>query len=454
MVVANIFVSKTLYSVYFSQEEEKMIENAKLVANRAKTYLDARRIKIYEGDIHALSYNQSVIIGARIMILNHKGMVLSDSERNAEGQYLDTEEVKEALGRNVSAGVQNYEGKGNMLYVTAPIIAQDDLVGISLLIYPLTQIHYKVKEVTHVMNAIFAIGILSSVFLGYVFATLFSRPIQIFAKTIKEIAKGNLNKKVEIKTRDEFSQLALSFNIMSTKLAQIDEERKNFVANVSHELKTPLSIIKVFTGTLMHEPPTDINAYREFIADIDGEIDRLNHIVDELLLLVNTDEKTLKLNLRRVDLNKLLYKLQQNLILVAHQKNILVDFRNEKSIYATVDEEKIYQVLLNLGNNAVKYTPNGGKIILEIWEKDDFVRIQIIDNGIGIAALDKEKIFERFYRTDKARGRKTGGAGLGLSIAKQIILLHQGKIEVESEVGKGSTFSIDLPKYLKMMGDQ
>jgi len=452
MLITNVFVSKTLYSIYLSQIEEKMLENAWLVANRAKTYLDVRRFKIYEGDIHSLVFNQSLIIGARIMIVDTDGIVISDSERKMEGEEVNYEEIDVALNRNGISKVHNeIKDIGPVLYVSAPIISENEIMGASFISYSLKEIQNKVNEITKVLNVIFAGGIVACFFMGFVFATVFSKPIKTFTKTIKRMARGDLNQKVEIKTHDEFRQLAIAFNIMSTKLAETEEERKEFVANVSHELKTPLSIIKLFTSSLQNSEETNIEAYKDFINDIDGEIDRLNHIVEELLLLVNSDNKTLKLKFEDTPLNEMLYKLQQRLVFIAHEKQILVVFDTEKEFKVKVDREKFYQILLNIGNNAVKYTPNGGKITLDIGENDLFVIISIEDTGIGIADKDISKIFDRFYRTDKARGRKTGGAGLGLSIAQRIVRLHQGKIEVESEIGKGTVFKVYIPKDLQMI---
>jgi len=229
------------------------------------------------------------------------------------------------------------------------------------------------------------------------------------------------------------------------KLDQVDKQRKEFVANVSHELRTPLSSIKLLSESLIHQNEDNIMIYREFLKDIDSEIDRLNNIIDDLLSLVDMDKEQLTINYKTTYVNYLLEKIISRLKPLADKKSISLSFIAGQRVQIKMDTEKIQQALINIIHNAIKYTPNGGQVKVRLYSDGKFIVIKIRDNGMGIPKESLSYIFERFYRVDKARSRNTGGTGLGLAIAKQVVNLHQGDITVESEVGKGSIFYVRIP---------
>lgn len=261
------------------------------------------------------------------------------------------------------------------------------------------------------------------------------------------MSKGHLNQRIDIRGSGEFRQLGESFNIMSEKLEDLDNARNEFVSNASHELKTPLSAIKVLTESLLHMGIDDPEIYKEFLSDINFEIDRLNSIITDLLALVQLDKQSgaVQLNKEPVDLAKLAIRTLKSLQLLAEQKNITIGISNDDEVVVEGDSTKLQQVISNLVDNAIKYTPEGGRVSIDVNRSPEFAVLRVSDTGIGIPPEDLSRIFDRFFRVDKARSRNTGGTGLGLSIANRIVLMHGGYLRVYSQEGKGSTFYIELP---------
>ncbi|MBS4537148.1 HAMP domain-containing protein [Clostridium sp. D2Q-11] len=384
-------------------------------------------------------------INSRIIIIDNDNKVKVDSREEFIGDTFKHEEVQKALKGNSAANIYNYKEYGRLMYTSVPIILNSKIIGAALISTSIDNIYSRVEDIE---NALYIISFISTLFIAlisFILANIFSKPIKKFTNAIMNMAKGNLNQRVDIDTNDEFSQLASAFNIMSTKLDQVDIQRKDFVANVSHELRTPLSSIKLLSESLLHQDNAGVEIYREFLTDIDSEIDRLNNIIDDLLTLVDLDKERLNLNYKVTYVNYLLEKIITRLKPIADKKNISISYKAEEKLQINLDKDKIQQSIINIVHNAIKYTPNGGNVEVKLHSDGKNVVIEISDDGIGIPNKDLEHIFERFYRVDKARTRNTGGTGLGLSIAYQIVTLHQGKIEVESEVDKGTTFYIKLP---------
>lgn len=227
---------------------------------------------------------------------------------------------------------------------------------------------------------------------------------------------------------------------------KLDNMRKEFVANVSHELKTPITTIKSYAETLMENDDLDEELSNKFLTVIDNECDRMTRIVRALLQLSNLDYKKTKWNKVNIDVEKLIRDSCMKLDLSFKEKNHLLIIDIEENLPNIVgDKDGIEQVILNIISNSIKYTPSNGEIDIFAKEVDDGILVRIKDNGMGIPEKDMERIFERFYRVDKARSRELGGTGLGLSIAKQIIESHDGKIHLESEFNKGTIVDIILP---------
>jgi two-component system, OmpR family, phosphate regulon sensor histidine kinase PhoR len=234
-----------------------------------------------------------------------------------------------------------------------------------------------------------------------------------------------------------------------TELKKLEQMRKDFVANVSHELKTPITSIKGFSETLLDGAMNDQATLEAFLEIILKESDRLQVLIQELLDLSKIEQQGFRLTIGKVDLVKEANEVIEILKGKAAQKDILLKLlQTSDDAIIEGDADRLKQVLINLVSNAITYTPNGGNVDITLTVQEDYVSVVVQDSGIGIEKSEITRIFERFYRVDKARSRNSGGTGLGLAIVKHIVEAHKGQIEVESQIGKGTTFSIKLFKKL------
>ena len=235
-----------------------------------------------------------------------------------------------------------------------------------------------------------------------------------------------------------------------TRLKQLENIRKDFVANVSHELRTPLSIIKGYVETLLEEPPADAVTSRQFLETIQRHSRRLESLIGDLLSISALESQQAHLHVAPVSLLATASAVVEELSQLARDKKIAVVLEMPADLPAVpADAQRLHQIFVNLLDNAIKYTPAGGQVRITAAQKNDWVEVCVADNGPGIAVEHVSRIFERFYRVDKARSRELGGTGLGLAIVKHIIQAHAGKVWVESELGKGSRFYFTLPAEVR-----
>lgn len=227
------------------------------------------------------------------------------------------------------------------------------------------------------------------------------------------------------------------------------DKQKQFAADASHELRTPLAVVMASADLLLADKSISNPFLREVIEDLKGEVKKMSKLVSDLLTVARSDNNALKVKIQKFDLKEILEQNIRMMTPLAEKKNIKLIGANFKKATVQGDEQKIKQLVLILVDNAIKYTPNGGQVFVTLEKiEDDRVIFSVKDSGIGIAKEDQERIFERFYRVDKARSREMGGNGLGLSIATEILRLHDGKIKVESDLGKGTKFTVELKTVL------
>jgi len=389
--------------------------------------------------------------GGRFLILNDNGVVLLDSFSVLSGRRLHLPEVLDIMFEDMDASYGFHqidtetEGRIWSANYTSAIISEYENIGILVYSQNIQDIVDRSAGITTTFTAITIatsiIIILISLFLsGYI-----TKPIKQLRDFAAKIAKGELHQRIKIAGNNEISDLGETFNTMSERLENMDAMKSEFVSNASHELKTPLSSIKILAQSLIYEKNADEGVVKEFLEDINTEMDRLNDIISDLLLLTKIEDVESALNLTEFRLNELLKKVLASVMPIADNKDIELSLDIKDKIVLNGDELKLRIAIVNLIENAVKYTGEGGKVMVRIYRNEDIAKIEVEDNGPGIHVDELDKIFERFYRVDKARARKTGGTGLGLHISQRIAMLHGGSITVKSTYGRGSVFTLSIP---------
>ena len=225
----------------------------------------------------------------------------------------------------------------------------------------------------------------------------------------------------------------------------LDDSRNEFVSNVSHELKTPLTSMKVLADSLLLQEDAPVELYKEFMGDMSEEIERENKIINDLLSLVKMDKTASTMNIKLENMNELVEKILKRLRPIAATRNVELVFESFRPVSAEVDETKISLAISNLVENAIKYNNENGWVHVSLNADHKNCYIEVADSGIGIPAEAQEHIFERFYRVDKSHSREIGGTGLGLAIARNAVVMHRGAIKVFSQPSEGTTFTIRIP---------
>ena len=288
------------------------------------------------------------------------------------------------------------------------------------------------------------LGLLIASIVGFVLAGTALAPISRITRTAQSIAHSNdLSRRIEEKPKnDEVGRLAATFNEMLGRIEELFRAQQRFVADVSHELRSPLTAIRGNLDLLRRGAMEDADARQAALSAVDSEASRMQRLVVDLLLLARADAG-IEIQKQIVELDTLLLDVYRQVRLTA--PHIKVNLGGEDQITVNGDPDRLKQLFLNLMDNAIKYTPSGGQVTLSFGRNGDGAQISVTDTGVGIPPQDLEKVFDRFYRVDKARSREKGGTGLGLSIARWIVDQHGGKIDVTSQVGKGTTFTVWLP---------
>ena len=311
--------------------------------------------------------------------------------------------------------------------------------------YPQAEVRDLLDNLYFVFLLMLPIAVAVSVFGGLALANRALAPVHDLAIRARRITAENLDQTVPIRNeKDELGRLTATINDMIGRLHESFAQVRQFSADASHELRTPLTVMRGEIELCLRSPKTT-DQYRRVLESSLEEILRMSKIIDNLLLLAKADQGVADITFSEVDLKALVDELFEDSVVLAEQKEICVEVTEASPIMIVGDRVRLRQLFLNLVDNAIKYTPEGGHVRLAVRREDGTAVFEVQDTGIGIPAAELPKVFNRFYRVDKARSRERGGSGLGLSIAKWIAELHRGSISVESEHGKGSTFTVRLP---------
>ncbi len=295
------------------------------------------------------------------------------------------------------------------------------------------------------MAAVFPIGLLLAGGGGWLLARRALRPVDRMTETARRLSAEHLAARLEdTGANDELSRLARTLNEMLERLDTSFHQIRQFSADASHELQTPLTVLKGEIEVALRNPRTP-EEYQRILKSALEEIDRVARLVEGLLLLARADAGVLRMDLQPVDLAQLVEDVYAQVKVLADTRNVSLFLGEMEPLSIRGDCERLRRVLLNLVDNAIKYTPPGGRVTISLQREGEWASLRVTDTGIGLAPEDRQKIFERFFRSAEARSRSEGGAGLGLCIARSIVEAHGGKIQVKSSPGLGSTFTVLLP---------
>lgn len=450
ILIISVFSATFFYfvQVYFKKtQENKYLNQANITAT---SIFNANIISNYDPNDKA----QRVVIDNeirsradegeyRLLVFNDEGLCIADSNEAIIGKYYSNSVVLKALGGDDNIII--YPDR-RLVYAGATVFKEDKTIDGAVLIIDdlgeMYEFYDAIKNKTLMMLASILALIL---FLSTVISKSFVMPIQQMLDVLQELRSGHLHARMPVSNINEYKELSITFNAMAAELEAIDESRANFVSNVSHELKTPLSAIKVLSDSILYLDEYDEEIMVEFFHDINSEVDRLNDIVNDLLEIVRLDREADRLNITTVDTATLMNSIVKRLTPLADVKYITINTEFGILQPIEVDRVKISLAFTNIIENAIKYTDQGGIIDVDVKNDQQFLYVLVRDNGIGMEESELDKIFGRFYRVDKARDRQTGGTGLGLAITQSAILKHGGIIGVSSKVGEGTVFSVRIP---------
>ncbi len=444
-----LLISNTLlHSIqsYFVEERKKeLLSEANVIAGQLASY-DFFENKIYQEDLQEMMLHLGQEEDFRILVLDTSAIVVYDTGYEEIGKTYLIPEVLEALENKDVAREQ----KNGDIYAAASIVGKGNLYdGVVLIADSLQDVSNTVGDIAEEAYIWLAVVLVIVILIMLVMSQLFTEPLKRMIKVIQKMAEGHLEQRLEINnpTHNEIVDLALSCNHMADQLEKVESSRQQFVSNVSHELKTPLSSIKVLSESILLQEDVPKEMYVEFLHDINSEVDRMSAIINDLLTLVKLDQKEIPLNFAKTDINQMMEDIIKRLSPLANVKQIAIQYTKEKDVLAEIDEMKMILAISNLVDNAIKYTPKKGSVTVTLDADHQNAFITVTDTGIGIPEEEVGRIFERFYRVDKTRDRETGGTGLGLSITYATIMMHNGSIKVNSKEEEGTSIQVRIPLH-------
>lgn len=334
--------------------------------------------------------------------------------------------------------------KPRLRMITIPILENKKVTSVVQVGTSLEDFDETIRKLLLIMIISIPTSICVTIVVGYFMARKALRPVDHIRRAAVKISSSNLDEKIDIAGRkDELSRLAETFNAMIKRLKDSFQRINQFSIDVSHELKTPLTILKGETEVALRKE-REKRDYQILLMSNLEEIDRMSCIIDDLLLLSKADTREIKLNVEEVALRDLVIDVCMDMKVVADKKSVSIETSELEDIRLKGDELKLRRMLLNIVENGIKYSHVGGKVSVSSYLNNGYAKIDVKDNGIGISEEDIKYIFDRFYRADRSRKRESG-SGLGLSISRWIAEAHKGGIEVKSQPAQGSMFTIKLP---------
>ncbi|WP_295585736.1 cell wall metabolism sensor histidine kinase WalK [uncultured Oscillibacter sp.] len=382
---------------------------------------------------------------SRILVTDGAGKVLYDTREtdSAVGQYAFYTEIVQALLGN-DAFTCRYEKEAFRSRAASPVLYQNQIIG-AVYAYEYDTEQASLLEGLR-SNLLRLSGVIAVVVAGLsvLLSRALTRKIGQLLDAIRQVREGAYSHRAEIRGHDEIAQIAQEFNSLTDRLQTTESARRRFVSDASHELKTPLAAIRLLTDSILQTEDIDRATAREFVSDIGAEAERLSRITEDLLRLTRLDNSVLPPPVT-VDVTAVLEQVMRMMTLVAQEKQVELTWSAAGTCTVSASPDEIHQVIYNLTENGVKYTGTGGAVQVSLGREGAWVVLSVADNGPGIPAEDLDRVFERFYRVDKARSRAAGGTGLGLSIVSDMVNKRGGTARAANRPGGGAVFTVRWP---------
>jgi len=453
LALVTVYVVNIVGDYSFNDRKMEMLTKANMLANfAAESEFDRASSRVQ------FTKTAEIVGDCRVIFIDADAKVLFDTSKssNIVGKTMLEEQVARALEGKES--VENTsENERPYITVAVPVKNSGAIVGV---IYLQDSAEDMVLYQNQIKHSLYTLSGIICVIVGLLslwLSNIFTNPISSIKSKIKDMSEKKTRKTIEYSGVMEITELVDEFNKMVDQLNIVEERRQQFVSNASHELKTPLSSIKLICDSIIQNPDVEREMITEFLCDMNDEVDRLTRITNKLLSLTKMDasaEESEMIEYSVINLKGLIRRIIKSLKPLAEEKKIKMEVFMPEDVYATVDADKLWEAIYNIVDNSIKYSAEGGWVYVEMYRDKQEVYITVADNGIGMQEEETEKIFDRFYRVDKARARETGGTGLGLSIALSSVELHSGKIFVESHEGEGSLFRIIIPTVSQSSDDK
>lgn len=441
-----IILKETLLKQY---EENAVALKSAEVQNQGTILCNQLRSTNYLGGVSSEAINSEIsqlsnIYNGRVMIIDSEYRIVKDTFGTEEEKTIISQDVMRCFA---GKSTNRYEAKERYIEVTSPIMSEDGkwIAGVVLISISADGILDTLEMLRSNANVILALTILLLIVIVSFFSNKMVKPFARITQAIEDVTEGYDNDYLKESAYTETKQISDAFNKMLGRLKVLDDSRQEFVSNVSHELKTPLTSMKVLADSLLAQENVPVELYQEFMGDITEEIERENKIINDLLSLVKMDKTASELNVKPENINELVERILKRVRPIAAMRNIEVVFESFRPVTAEVDEVKLSLAISNLVENAIKYNQEEGWVHVSLNADHKYFYVKVADSGIGIPQESIEHIFERFYRVDKSHSREIGGTGLGLAIARNAIVMHRGAVKVYSEEGKGTTFTVRVP---------
>lgn len=440
---STLIVSPFLREHFLNERKVALLTQGSIIANVAR-----EEILGDGGGLPYLTHTFARQLNARVLILGMNAKVLADAYGELEGQVLLHPEVQTSLtGQSVALEQRAANGEA-ALYVLVPISRVDrlddghsEIIGAVFISSSLADIY----ETLTILRRRLALGALAISFvaalMGLSFASAITSPLVALTEGARRMSRGTLGTVVEPRGDMEVFELAAAFNHMSSRLEALELARRRFVSDASHEMRAPLAAMKALIEPLTAGPEVDRQTAQEFLGDVEREIERLSKLVDDLLQLARLDSRPV-LERTLFDFGALITRVVGSLQPLARARGIEVEVDVPFDLLFNGDENKLHRAVLNIVDNAIKFASSTVRVSCSAGPE---ITVKVSDDGPGVPEESRARIFERFYRVDKARARATGGSGLGLAIAAEIVAMHGGKINLNSESPSRTHFLITLP---------